>query len=692
MRRIIILLALVSALACKGKDNTKIVVAVWSDLAVPADVDSVRIDVPGTGSQNFPLTASSQSGQTSLVAELELVPLGAKNETFTVTATGLHAGNQVVAQTASVSFVAGQSLLLRLFLSGSCIVAKCNANYTCSAGACQPVSVPNLPPYDPGVPLSPPDASVVVDGGGEAIDSGSPIDSGTRETGTGGADLRATDARSVEGGASDVPVSAGGVSRGSGGAGGAGGSSGTGGSSGGAGATTASGGAATGGIVGAGGVGAGGTGGSLGGTIASGGVVVSGGILGTGGVSSGGTTAACQETATQCLGNGLQTCTNGQWGTAVACGAHQTCTGVVGTAKCTCNVDPVCSSVGSKCTGASTLATCAQDAQACFYQSSPPVTCGVRQSCTGAVGAAACTCNADSVCSSVGSRCTGASTLTTCARDAQACLYQSSPPVTCGVRQSCTGAAGAAACTCNPDSVCSSAGGTCIGASTLVTCAQDAQTCLYQASATTCSNGACTGAAGSASCCTNACTVGTTCLSGTSLQTCAVGANGCTSATTTACTCTGPAGSASCLNSSWAGWPMPNDQVDVTAGAPNLESYTDNGDGTVTDNITGLMWQQTVPTGTYTWSQAVAYCPTLSLAGHSDWRLPSRIELVSIVDFGVTSGATINATYFPSTPTSWFWSSSPLAGSSSSAWVVGFDDGYTSYGGVSNTGDVRCVR
>ena len=100
----------------------------------------------------------------------------------------------------------------------------------------------------------------------------------------------------------------------------------------------------------------------------------------------------------------------------------------------------------------------------------------------------------------------------------------------------------------------------------------------------------------------------------------------------------------------WAGWPMPNDQADVTAGAPNLESYTDNGDGTVTDNVTGLMWQQTVPTGTYTWAQAVAYCPTLTLADHSDWRLPSRIELVSIVDLGVTSGPMINSTYFPSTP------------------------------------------
>jgi hypothetical protein len=104
------------------------------------------------------------------------------------------------------------------------------------------------------------------------------------------------------------------------------------------------------------------------------------------------------------------------------------------------------------------------------------------------------------------------------------------------------------------------------------------------------------------------------------------------------------------------------------------------------------MWQQTVPTGTYTWSQAVAYCPTLNLAGHSDWRLPSRIELVSLVDLGVTSGPMINSTYFPSTPAAVFWSSSPSAGSSSEAWRVSFNWGPTFYYDVSSTDLVRCVR
>jgi hypothetical protein len=131
--------------------------------------------------------------------------------------------------------------------------------------------------------------------------------------------------------------------------------------------------------------------------------------------------------------------------------------------------------------------------------------------------------------------------------------------------------------------------------------------------------------------------------------------------------------------------------VDVTAGAPNLESYTDNGDGTVTDKVTGLMWQQAVTSDTYIWANAVAHCPTVTLAGHSDWRLPTLIELVSIVDFA-QSKPSINSTYFLTTPTNYFWSSSPVASSPSSAWLVDFLSGFSSYDDVSFTYNVRCVR
>jgi hypothetical protein len=173
-----------------------------------------------------------------------------------------------------------------------------------------------------------------------------------------------------------------------------------------------------------------------------------------------------------------------------------------------------------------------------------------------------------------------------------------------------------------------------------------------------------------------------------------VGANGC-NAYPTASTCSAGLvceryAPAACLDPNWAEWPMPNSQADVTAGAPNLESYTDNGDGTVTDNLTGLMWQQAVPTTTYTWANAATYCSTtLTLASHSDWRLPSVVELTSIVDFG--SSPAVNSTYFPSTPASWFWSSCPEAGFSS-YWGIDFSSGHTLPQTASNGSYVRCVR
>jgi hypothetical protein len=51
--------------------------------------------------------------------------------------------------------------------------------------------------------------------------------------------------------------------------------------------------------------------------------------------------------------------------------------------------------------------------------------------------------------------------------------------------------------------------------------------------------------------------------------------------------------------------------------------YVDNGDGTVTDSVTGLMWTKKANHGYMSWSSAVAYCDNLVTNGYSDWRLPS---------------------------------------------------------------------
>jgi formylglycine-generating enzyme required for sulfatase activity len=138
---------------------------------------------------------------------------------------------------------------------------------------------------------------------------------------------------------------------------------------------------------------------------------------------------------------------------------------------------------------------------------------------------------------------------------------------------------------------------------------------------------------------------------------------------------------------------MPNGPVDVAAGAPNPQSYTDNGDGTVTDNVTGLMWQQAAPTTNTTWTDAVAYCSTLPLGGHADWRMPSEIELVSLNDTSRTTPC-LNVTYFPGTsPTELrVWSSTLRPSMPDAVWIVDLDLGGAITSGKSATGPVRCVR
>jgi len=74
-------------------------------------------------------------------------------------------------------------------------------------------------------------------------------------------------------------------------------------------------------------------------------------------------------------------------------------------------------------------------------------------------------------------------------------------------------------------------------------------------------------------------------------------------------------------------------------------SYPDNGGGIVTDNVTGLMWQQTPVNYGYSWQEAIDYCESLELAGYDDWRMPTMKELFSISDFSVGSPY-LNTDYF----------------------------------------------
>jgi hypothetical protein len=70
------------------------------------------------------------------------------------------------------------------------------------------------------------------------------------------------------------------------------------------------------------------------------------------------------------------------------------------------------------------------------------------------------------------------------------------------------------------------------------------------------------------------------------------------------------------------------------AGSAAVAGCVANGDGTVTDLDTGLMWQQSDSGNTYTWKDGLAYCTSLDLAGYADWRMPNSRELQSLVNYG----------------------------------------------------------
>ena len=156
--------------------------------------------------------------------------------------------------------------------------------------------------------------------------------------------------------------------------------------------------------------------------------------------------------------------------------------------------------------------------------------------------------------------------------------------------------------------------------------------------------------------------------------------------------------------------------------------YVDNGDGTVTDNQTGLMWEKKTGTvgtanpsdvhdvnNTYTWSAAspftdpsgtlfTTFLATLNLdasgggsstcfANHCDWRIPNIVELQGILLATYPCGTSpcIDSAFGP-TQASFYWSSSSLAGNPFYAWFVYFGNGHVSVDGKAYGHYARAVR
>ena len=183
--------------------------------------------------------------------------------------------------------------------------------------------------------------------------------------------------------------------------------------------------------------------------------------------------------------------------------------------------------------------------------------------------------------------------------------------------------------------------------------------------------------------CGDACGTGGTCVDG-----------GCTSVDGGSCsnfygTCTTAAACQSygqlwCTYGGFPQWPLP--------GTPQATRGYATNTNTVIDSVTNLEWQRAVPASSYTWTGARNYCSGLTLDGRSDWRLPSTIELMSLVDYGRAMAPYIDPSAFPSTPSATFWGSHGSV--PELAWRVDFSTGRVNgnVDFVTGTGRVRCVR
>ncbi|MCG6167023.1 Lcl C-terminal domain-containing protein [Leptospira sanjuanensis] len=128
-------------------------------------------------------------------------------------------------------------------------------------------------------------------------------------------------------------------------------------------------------------------------------------------------------------------------------------------------------------------------------------------------------------------------------------------------------------------------------------------------------------------------------------------------------------------------------------------AFVDNGDGTVTDSNTGLLWMKCVDgliapacagvVNTQDWNGARNFCETLNFALRSDWRLPNLNELLSLADYAQPAAPLINPV-FPNTPGQ-HWTSTTFDNVKTFAMLLSFANGQMATNDKSSLLSVRCV-
>ena len=124
--------------------------------------------------------------------------------------------------------------------------------------------------------------------------------------------------------------------------------------------------------------------------------------------------------------------------------------------------------------------------------------------------------------------------------------------------------------------------------------------------------------------------------------------------------------------------------------------FKDNGDNTITDTKTGLVWIKDHDDigGKFakrmTWNEAVEACKKLNYAGHKDWRLPTREELLTLVDLTRYNPAIDPA--FKVHTDDYYWTSDVCAWDAGYAWYVDFSGGRVGGWYKGDSVYVRAVR
>jgi len=136
---------------------------------------------------------------------------------------------------------------------------------------------------------------------------------------------------------------------------------------------------------------------------------------------------------------------------------------------------------------------------------------------------------------------------------------------------------------------------------------------------------------------------------------------------------------------------VPGQDAELDTGCQ--QRLVDNDDGTVTDECTGLVWEQEGALDLLDWDNALRRCDDLSSAGRSTWRLPNARELFSITRYDAYNPAADDI--FTLMYSALYWTSTSYRDNGYNAWLVSFYNGVEdaedkgSYGG---TGYVRCVH